>query len=334
MASNTKFSTPTLAGILIFLSMPAIPADLAKDSPGQGQAMGNLSASPAESRIKNRINTLINEAIKRWEQIDSREVEELIDRFSSTRLAAKDADSRPSITALESVFRIASSASAAAPSIASQLMDVSEKLVAAISEDREAEKRISATEVLQETYGLLINAREFRMAQEFAQRHGLEETSWVEDLTPVVPSRNARYLAFRDSGDEVVASLTEIDIGNGVWLVVEVHPDCAYSRRALDYIGRNADTLSGIDQKNVVWLVSQSSGQAVPSMMAWNNKNPGFKMVLSFEDKHWPTGISFLEFPVFNLVRNGEVVQKLQGWPGDHQGELLQEAIRGLVKQQ
>ena len=329
-----RFFPPALVALLASSSALTFPAALASGLADQGADKdADLVASSTKSEIESSIDALANKAIERWERIDNQAIADLLDQFFSAQLAAKDADSKPDAAALESVFRVTSSASAATPSVASRLVDVSEMLVVAASDNREAEKRIPAATVAQNTYDLLINAREFQMAQEFARRHGLEEVSWIEGLAPIVPSQHARYLAFHRSGDKVVASLADADLHKGEWLVVEIHPDCAFSRRALDYLSQNRNILSEINETNILWVVSQSRGQAVPSMMTWNDENSDFEMVLSFENEHWPAGISFLEYPVFNLVRDGQVVQKLQGWPGDHQAESLLDVIHDFVAQ-
>lgn len=284
----------------------------------------------AENALKTGVNELVDVAIQRGDRIDDAEVSRRIDRYlAQVGWPSKSGEaSRPQA---ESAFRMVSSAAAAAPSVAARLVDLMDR----ISASPEAEAmRPTVGEMAAQTYEQLLNARMFGVAREFAGRHGIQTRAWADSLMPpAIRTPGAQYLRFGHDAGIFNVALEDAGVEAGDWLIAEVHPDCGFSRKAMEYLARHPEVIAGIGSRRVIWLMSQRNGQALPSMLGWNASQGEFEMVLSYRDEQWPKGLSFLEFPVFNLFKDGKLVSKLQGWPGDSQGERLRSAILELQGQ-
>lgn len=280
------------------------------------------SALPAERAFGDRMDQVVEASIQRWKRIDEVAVSRLFDQFLMEVGWTGDARSM-SGPQMDATYRVADSMTVAAPSLAGRVADVFD-VISARGIDGGVEA--VAGDEAERAYGRLVDARMFAAARAFARRHQLAEPEWVKGV-PTVDSRAAAYLDFRAVGGGSVASVEQVDLHEGTWLIAEVHPDCGFSRQAMTYLADNSAVLAGIDPGRVVWLVSQTHGQAIASIRNWNESRPGFRMVLSYRNRDWPEAISFLEFPVFNLVKEGQVVAKVRGWPGDSQGKVLADVI-------
>jgi hypothetical protein len=276
--------------------------------------------------LADEIDSMIDVAIAREERIDEQKISDLLDHFLAKQLLPVETHSIHQ-SEIELAYRAALGANSVAPDITSQLVELVNR-VGGLLQDQGSSNNISSVDPFRETYERLVNARDFEAARKFAAHYQIEEPTWVRDFDPTNEAGRAAYLDFDRVDGVVTAALREVDLGNGNWMIVEVHPDCGFSRSALEYIRRNEEIVSGVPRDRVLWVVSQSRGQALPSMLRWNDSNPGMEMVLVYKNEDWPQGISFLEFPVFNFVRDGRVVKKVRGWPGDNQAELIREGAR------
>lgn len=183
---------------------------------------------------------------------------------------------------------------------------------------------------LGDAYQALVNARMFDAANEFVLHQGVEPAKWMASLEQPAKKKigSSRYLEFVVGSGEVEAVVREVDLEDGVWMVVEVHPGCGFSRQAMAYFSENKEIMMGLPWERVIWIVSQARTDALPDLLEWNRNNPSMQMVLAYANSEWPQGISFLEFPVFNLVRDGRVVDKVRGWPADHQADRIRAGLQ------
>lgn len=277
--------------------------------------------------LADEVDSMIDVAIAREERIDEQKVSDLLDHFLAKQLLPAETDSIPR-SEIDLAYRAVLGANSVAPNITGQLVEIVNRVGALLQEGGNGDPNNLSVDPFRETYERLVNARDFEAARKFASHYQIEEPSWARDFDPTNEAGRAAYLDFDRIEGVVTAALRDVDLGNGNWIIVEVHPDCGFSRSALEYIRRNEEIVSGVPRDRVLWVVSQSRGQALPSMLRWNDSNPGMEMVLVYKNEDWPQGISFLEFPVFNFVRDGRVVKKVRGWPGDNQAELIREGAR------
>lgn len=99
---------------------------------------------------------------------------------------------------------------------------------------------------------------------------------------------------------------------DGLRVVAVVHPHCGFSRRALQAI---------ITQPEYAWLRGHLQlvvpiGQAWPGqeMLDWNSTHPDLPMQPMVRDASWE-GLDTDQTPVFHLLRDGEVIHTVAGWP-------------------
>lgn len=290
----------------------------------QAAELSSRKANAPATAFNEKMDGLIEEAILRGRRVEEESVSDLLDRYLIS--AGWTGDEFASAEAAEAAYDIASAASAVAPSVVEPLVDV----VDAVSDSGlDDGMSLQISEMAASTHTRLINARMFKVAGQFGRRHGIEQPEWTRNLAPYPGRTNAaRYLQFDAESASPAASVINPGVESGDWLIIEVHPDCGFSRRAMAYLAENKKILAELVAARIIWLVSQADGQALPSVLRWNDSQPDFEMVLSYRDEQWPRGISFLEYPVFNLVRDGRVVSKLRGWPGDHQGDLLRSHLQ------
>lgn len=282
--------------------------------------------------LADEVDSMIDVAIAREERIDEQKVSDLLDHFLAKQLLPAETDSIHQ-SEIELAYRAVLGANSVAPNITGQLVEIVNRVGALLQEggnDDQGSSNSLSVDPFREAYERLVNARDFEAARKFASHYQIEEPSWARDFDLTNEAGRAAYLDFDRSEGVVTAALRDVDLGHGNWMIVEVHPDCGFSRSALEYIRRNEEIVSGVPDDRVLWVVSQSRGQALASMLRWNDSNPGMEMVLVYKNEDWPQGISFLEFPVFNFVRDGRVVKKVRGWPGDKQAELIREGARIL----
>jgi len=99
---------------------------------------------------------------------------------------------------------------------------------------------------------------------------------------------------------------------DGLQVVAMVHPHCGFSRRALQAITSQPDYAWLRARLQLVVPISQVwPGQ---EMLDWNRAHPDLPMQPMVSDPSWhalDTGQS----PVFHLLRDGEVVATVAGWP-------------------
>lgn len=233
-------------------------------------------------------------------------------------LSGRDVGSQPS-PGVEASYDLVRAASVLVPDAAGLRASLAAELVRGDEYPKRSE------DVLHEAYHALVAARDFASAANFAARHRIREPEWVQSL--VAPEgQGPSYISYAEVDGVMRASVVAAGIGQGNWLVVEVHPDCGPSRRALEYFRGRGDQMRGV--AGIVWLVPQDDGSALPSLMRWNAENRDPQLVAAYRNGDWPEALLFVEFPVFNILRDGEVVERLRGWPDDRQFQRIKAALQ------
>lgn len=287
------------------------------------------------SEFAHSLDSEVGAAIENRRRVDERLVSELLGRFLEWHDADAGLDGLSDGDA-EVVLRSMLDVNLLVPgSVHPDLVPLALRVNESRSQTMTPESGSSSSLVvspLGEAYQALVNARMFEAANDFSFRQGVEPAGWMLDLKQSTNNKegSSRYLEFTVGGGEVEAAVREVDLDDGDWMVVEVHPDCGFSREAMAYISENGETMMGLPWERVILAVSQARTDALPSLLEWNRNHPSMEMVLVYADSEWPQGISFLEFPVFNLVRDGQVVDKVRGWPGDHQGDRIRASLQSL----
>lgn len=294
-------------------------------------AIANSSQEKMYSAYAEQLNALIRKADQGSTRVSRHEVERALENFihrvesDSESLSTEDA---------ELLLRVALDAATIVPDLVERIPEFA-RMIRVVGDgdgsdhDPNMPKHLTRALLLQSGLWKLINARQFDRAREFAKVNHIELPERFEDFAPPEGLARPMFLSF-DGTDKETRPITQLEVMNGSWLVVEVHPDCGPSRRALSYLANHPEALSNVPESRIIFVVSQSSGQAIPSLIEWNQNNPSMRMVLSYRNEWWPKEITFIQTPVFNFVRDGEVVGKVVGWPSDKQADQLRERALGV----
>lgn len=271
------------------------------------------------------IDEKIASSLKNSMRMPQGEVNDRLERFISN---ANNDQSEKSVQA-EWSLRAALLSASFAPDTVERIPDLVRDIdVTAIDAEAESGKDRPLIALVNESLWKLINAREFVRAENFAKENNVTMPEWFDGWRPsdkVV--RSPTYLAFDASRGEVRPVMRSADLTQGSWLIVEVHPKCGPSKAAMSYLSSHPNALNNVPKDKILFVVTQTQGQELPSLLEWNENNFATPMVLSYRNKDWPDAVTFLQTPVFNVVREGKVVDKLVGWPGDEQANELRKRI-------
>lgn len=186
----------------------------------------------------------------------------------------------------------------------------------------ELQRRGAATpQDVTDLHASLVAARRWDEARAFASRH---PDVALEPLPAIVDRRTdpdaPAFLRLDATGETLVRE--NAVLGEGRWLLVVSHPGCAFSRRALAAIERNAALNQALPARRL-YLGPTFGGLKLDHIKAWNSSQPSFPHVLVDEPGHWPFVTSW-GTPQFLFLVDGVVVDTVTGWPGDEQvGKLM-----------
>lgn len=330
---QTELAPAQIRQVLDLVGMQEMALMIRNSRPGTG-ADREIDTGLLESyyRLNGEFDEISTAAFENDRQIAERDVAERLDRFLAAHVPSGDVSALAADEA-ELAFRAVLAANFWAPGLATpMLVELAERVDALRDAARSADTAAGA-DPLRQVYEVLVHAREFRVAGNFARRHGIEPFPWAAGLASHDRADDgaASYLRFhRQDGGGIGATRVSVDLDSGPWMVAEVHPGCAFSRRALEHLGENTALIEALPEDRILWVVNQSRSSEVPSFVAWNEQSPGPELTLAYRNQDWPQEIAFLGFPVFRFLQDGVLVKTVTGWPDDGQGEQIREGIRLL----
>ena len=174
---------------------------------------------------------------------------------------------------------------------------------------------------------VLIIARRFEDAAELAGRYShLEKVPAFRRLD--APA--ARSIWAVEEGP----TLTQLaaPLPPGLQLVVTSHPHCGFSAQLLAD-AEDDEELRGL-LSGALWLTPVGDHLSTKSIAEWNERAPWASLHLVNAHAEWPE-ISDWTTPVFHFVKDGQVLEKVVGWPRDGRREELMTAARrsGLLEE-
>lgn len=211
------------------------------------------------------------------------------------------------------------------PEHARILRSVSEEL-AAREIGFDDEKWLPAGDHLQATLNVLLNARLFDAAEEFATSFGLGETGWRLANESQLSKTRPSVLHVDSPAMPVVLSRRFVDINNGIKVIVSVHPECGFSRNAMEFIAKSKSLRKKLADKTV-WVSRQSTTSDLDAVIDWNKDHNASVIEIAYREDRWPEFLALERTPVFYILRDGKLVQRIVGWPGPEQGDVLREAL-------
>lgn len=182
--------------------------------------------------------------------------------------------------------------------------------------------------IAQESYNALISARLFAEAEKWASRH-------PEDVEPIqarillnnAPSDRSRHdpaaIMIDTSNQNTTLRKKTVDIRTGQWIVGIVHPDCGFSRQAMEALDDARTKEPGLEGWKPLWLTGQKDLIPLRALAEWNKNRDFLELAVPYDIRAWPRSIDFSETPVFYIIKDGEVVNELRGWTDDEQKDRL-----------
>lgn len=155
-----------------------------------------------------------------------------------------------------------------------------------------------------------ILARDFEQAGALQRRYPSPELEVVPTLESAEAGITANAMTLTP---ENTLRPVEVDLASGDRLVALVHPGCAFSRQAVADVNRDRGAEFPVD---MLWVLPFNPTLSADAIHDWQQpyRDLRFHIPIRFED--W----SFLqsgEVPVFYRIRDGEVVDKVVGWPDE-----------------
>jgi len=188
---------------------------------------------------------------------------------------------------------------------------------------------------LQTTYDYLIHTRHFKKATRIKSQHpeiiepapfSLPNTNrWAQEQ-----SKPATISLEESKRGETILGTQEVDIDQEDFLVASLHPDCGFSRNAMEWLASNLSEINAAPELNLMWAIPQKGLLDAKTIIEWNQEHPNFQLEVVLRTDDWPQFIDFSETPVFYLINEGELSEVLVGWPDSSQGERLVEALESL----
>ena len=157
-------------------------------------------------------------------------------------------------------------------------------------------------------FDALVGARQFGRAHALAGEFGLPPPMPV-DAMPAGPVTGPMAIRFLSADRAVVEPWRQAGVG----LVAVVHPGCGFSRRAVEAIGRDPELAAWMRAHGSLLLPQDLTGD-LARFARWATANDGLPIRLAYRRDgfpffaHWAT-------PTFYVMRDGVVVDRLDGWP-------------------
>lgn len=180
----------------------------------------------------------------------------------------------------------------------------------------------------QETYNVLVGARKFEQADDIANSY----PNKVERLPYAFPEAGSHVGASilkRDPGTNRYVT-SPVDINNGRWFVGVVHTSCPFSEMAMKYIESHPEKYASLLPENTIWVVSQRYTEILSYLERWNSQSEIIDIHVAYEDKLWPNELILLATPLFYLIEDGQVIDRLNGWPDDTKAKELDAMLRSM----
>ncbi|MCB1590344.1 MAG: hypothetical protein KDI56_15645 [Xanthomonadales bacterium] len=166
-------------------------------------------------------------------------------------------------------------------------------------------------------YQALVGQRRFEEARAFKRQYPMPEVEDIPDIAKVDFDHPVAY-GIDESGSQLVPLSMDL---SEIRLVAVVHPACAFSRRAMTAI---ASAQPEVAAGRAVYLMPVDHRLYLSELTEWNTAHASMQIVLANSRDDWPF-IDRWGTPTFYVLKDGQVQERLTGWPDDSQ---LDELVR------
>ena len=190
-------------------------------------------------------------------------------------------------------------------------------------------RHAASPQLVAQAFTALMSASELDKAEALSKAHPdaglarLPERHADASLADTVPSEWVL------SADGATMTRRAVPLGQGLTIIVVSHPQCHFSQRAIEAIGKDA-ALAATFAEHGHWITPRLREQDFDVIPEWNREHPGFAMTAVYDPNRWK-GFDFRETPVFYFLVDGQIRQVIRGWPGDTQLAKLKQAVAELA---
>lgn len=176
--------------------------------------------------------------------------------------------------------------------------------------------------------GAQIISRNFGAIEEISGTEPLPEEFDIPIIENRVSDENANWQILRPSENKLVRDIRSIK--DGKFVVVISNPLCGFSDAATKVIESDKH-LSSFFTEYGLWLVPPARRLYSNEVISWNKNHQSQEMVLAYQARNWPI-IDDWSTPIFYFVNDGNVVDKVVGWPKNGQNLMkLKAAIDRFI---
>lgn len=172
-----------------------------------------------------------------------------------------------------------------------------------------------------------IQQRELKNAQKFLTTHPDLDTGSLPIVRDVRESSTGPSAIFIDPTVKALY-LKNVELGSGPKIIVVGHPLCHFTQNAAKAFALNPRVREAM-KKYAVWIAPQDGEIDVDDFRQWNRKYPDLALSIAWKERAWPM-IDDWETPTFYFFSNGNLVDKVVGWPKDGNMQALMEGLRKL----
>lgn len=169
---------------------------------------------------------------------------------------------------------------------------------------------------IRSVYLRLLSRRDFVDARAFRAAHGDAELSPVPTIRDAASDHDRTVLQPDLDGGGLTRRAVTVDPKAQVLVV----SGCHYSKDAA--LGIESDPqLRAAFSHHVLWIMPSSEDVTDPDFAQWNRAHPLAAMSAVYRESEWPM-IDSWAMPTFYFLRDGAVIEKVAGWPGNREAIL------------
>ncbi|MFT3762924.1 MAG: hypothetical protein QM761_10040 [Pseudoxanthomonas sp.] len=177
----------------------------------------------------------------------------------------------------------------------------------------EYERRgLAADEDVARIFDVLLAARRFDAAREFAARHPNADLPELPAIKDEAASGTPTLWEFSEDGKQLTRRALDLKPTQ-----ILVTAGCHFSADAAEDI--SADPMLGpVFRHHAHWLSLAPGRESLGALVDWNRKHPQARMTPIHDREEWLI-IRNWDMPVFHIVRDGKIVESVTGWPRNPQ---------------
>lgn len=262
--------------------------------PGNGKSLLDISIATQNAGIKaetgylekrRRFSEVYDQAVicKLLQGMDDKQPKQLVNLFDALAIISAYTNNPTHVHSFRQAFETLSTRGLATPKHAANLFDA------------------------------LISVHDFDGARRLiACTPGIPRSLPVLDLSE---TRSPSIWDFSYDGKITRATKKFIDL-SGVDIVVVAHPNCHFSRNAIDYI-ESSPALKKAFTKRTILVAPPLRDFDLRPFQRWNLEHKDFKIHPMFEFEEWHM-VDEWATPIFYFMKNGRLEKKIVGWPKDN----------------